>query len=66
VGLKLSIGDLFRALTMLDWQGHCGLLEREGNSDRVPNAEVFCGFSILAVRLSVSLSVYPKQPLSVG
>ena len=38
-------------------------IAERGNSDRVPNAQNFCGFSILALRLSAYLSVYPKQPL---
>jgi hypothetical protein len=42
------------------------MAEGAGRDASLPKAEDFCGFSILAVRLSVSLSVYPKQPLLGG
>jgi len=43
-----------------------GLAEGAGRDTSLPKSHDFCGFSILAVRLSVSRSVYPEQPLFGG
>jgi hypothetical protein len=43
-----------------------GLAEWMGRDASLPKAQDFCGFSILAVRVSVSLCVYPEQRLFLG
>jgi hypothetical protein len=42
------------------------MAEGAGRDANLSKSHDFCGFSILAVRLSVSRSVYPKQPLFGG